>query len=439
MKIKNIKTVRIYFGVLLLIALIFVIVNPPLISNDTNAYFGMWPYVSAGYPFFLRGLHFLFGDGYPDAVVGIQFVAILASIYIFVFHFLTQFQLKSYQLIIILTLLFYPIFDSNIYMITNLSTEGLSFALFLQIIFMSYLAFTQRKLKHYALLVLLMVILIPIRGQFQFLIPVFFCIEVLLWIKEKQFKWKHYLLFLMIPILTFTIDNLYHKVVQKQFFSTPFAWTTVVTSVYFVANDTDVQFLDTEEQQTIFTLVKNQFKKKGIDHNSHKYYEEPIDWNYFFYHYEFPTLCNQTVQQDIVDYYLKGKERNVKNAVAAYLKTEQMHKKIFFKLLPHVFKNWLALAFQNFKTGIGGISIALLYVISLFLLLRRYLKQKETIVLFVLFLILSIVINRVIVSVTIHGLTRYFFYTDWMPVFILFLGVNTLQSKAEVSKLNLNK
>ncbi len=428
---KNNKTVKSIFAILALIALVFVVNKESILSHDSNAYFGMWPYVSAGYPFFLRGLNFLVGDAYATAAIALQFVAVIGSIYVFVKHFLSQFSLQTYQLIILMCLLFYPIFDSNIYAVNNISTEGLSFALFLQVIYFSYLSFIKRNFKSYIILMALTVLLITIRGQFQFLIPVFISIEVLLWWKEKQLKWKHYILIFMIPLLVFSIDNVYHKVVQKQYFSTPFAWTAFVTSVFFVSDDSDVQYLETEEQKIIFKLVKQQFKKKGIGYQDHKYFEEPIDYNYFFYHYEFPTLCNQTVQQDVVNYYLKGKENNVKNAVHAYLNAERINKQLFIKLVPHVFTKWVGLVFQNFKTGIGGMSVVLLYIISLFLLLKRFYERKENIILFCIFLLLAILVNRVVISLSIHGLTRYFFYTHWMVVFLLFLGINKVSENVE--------
>lgn len=419
---------------LVIIALLFVINVSPLLSNDSNAYFGMWPYVSAGYPIFIRGLHYLFEDNYPIVVVGIQYVAVMGSIFLFLKYFLSRFELKKYQLVILVLLLFYPVFDSNIYLINNISTEGLSFAIFLQVIYFSYLSFIKRNIKSYVILTLLMILLITIRGQFRFLIVVFLLIEALLFWKENRFFWRHYVLFLMIPLFTFAIDNTYHKVVQKQFFSTPFTFTTLVTSVFFVSDDTDIQYLDSKEEKTIFKLVKSQFKLKEIGYQDHKYFEEPIDHNYFFYHYEHPTLCNQTVQQDVVAYYLKDKkddkQNHIQNHVAAYLKTEKVHKKIFFNLLPHVFDRWIALAFQNFKTGIGGISVALLYLISLILLFVNYLKSKKEIILCAIFLLLCILINRAIISVSIHGLTRYFFYTHWMSVFLLFLGINKIQKKS---------
>lgn len=426
---------KILFTVLSVIALIFVLNKGALTYADSRAYFGMWPYVSAGYPFFLRGLHFLFGNDYPIAAVSVQFIAVTSSIYVFIFHFLKIFKLKAYQYVVLLLLLFYPIFDSNIYMVTNISTEGLCFALFLQVMHLSYRTFIQREFKSALLLFFTVVVLITIRGQFQFLIPVFLLIEFTLYYVKKKLAIKYLFTFLMIPLFVFTIDNVYHKVIQKQYFSTPFAWTAFVTSVLFVAEDTDVDYLETENQKEVFKLVKSSFKDKGVDNTSHKYHEEPIDYNYFFYHYELPTLCNQTVQQDVLDYYLIGKERNTSNIVNAYLKLERTHKELFMALIPHVFTKWFGLAFQNFKTGIGGISVTLMYALSLVLLFIEYVKKQNKLILWAVFLLTVLLINRVVISISVHGLTRYFFYTHWIPVFLLSIGVNSLMSRNETDQV----
>lgn len=432
MEKSKLKSLRIVFILLSLASLVFVYDTGALLYNDSNAYFGMWPYVSAGYPFFLRGLHFIFGDHYAIAAVGVQFIVVLSSIYIFVFHFLKIFKLKTYQYIILLLLLFYPVFDSNIYMITNISTEGLCFALFLQVVYLSYLTFIKRKFKSTILLLFTTVILITIRGQFQFLIPIFLLIEILIGYTKKKFNFKYFIIILMIPLAVFLIDNVYHRVIQKQYFSTPFAWTAFVTSVLYLADDSDIQYLETENQKEVFKLVKSKFKEKGIGYQDHKYFEEPIDYNYFFYHYELPTLCNQTVQEEVLFYYLQGKERNVENVVAGYLKLEKTHKELFFKLLPSVFNKWIALAIQNFKTGIGGVSVVLLYLYSLIFLFVNYLKTKQEKVLFAIILLLCILVNRAVISVSVHGLTRYFFYTHWMSIFLLFIGINKFMDKTAI-------
>lgn len=424
---------EILFAVLCVVSLVFVLNKGALTYADSRAYFGMWPYVSAGYPFFLRVLHFIFGENYPSVAVGVQYIAVTGSIYVFVFHFLKLFKLKIYQNAILLVLLFYPIFDSNIYMVTNISTEGLCFALFLQVIHLSYRTFIKREFKFAVVLFVTVVVLITIRGQFQFLIPVFLLIELILLYVKKKLAIKYILVFLMIPLSVFTIDNVYHKIIQKQYFSTPFAWTAFVTSVLFVADDSDVKYLETENQKNVFKLVKSSFKDKGIDNRSHKYHEEPIDYNYFFYHYELPTLCNQTVQQVVLDYYLIGKERNTSNIVNAYLKLEATHKELFITLLPHVFTKWFGLAFQNFKTGIGGISVIVLYVLSLVLLFIEFVKKQNKLILWAVFLLIVLLINRVVISVSVHGLTRYFFYTHWIPVFLLSIGVNRIFNKETVA------
>ena len=419
------KTVVYTFIALSILALIFVVNTGALVYADTRAYFGMWPYVSSGYPFFLRGLHFIFGSSYPEVAVTVQYVVVLTSIFCFLKCFLTNFSLKTYQLLLLVVLLFYPIFDTNVLAITNVTTEGICYALFLQIMHLCYVLFVKRNLKYYPLLIVLTVLLISIRGQFIFLTPLYALAEIFIFYKERKFQPKVLVFILLIPICTFAIDNVYHKVVQKQFFSTPFTWTALASSVLFVSDEADIQYLNTTEEKEVFRTIHKHFRQKGIGYMDHKYHAEPIDYNYYFFHYEFPTICNQTVQREVVAYY-EGKSIPT---IQAYLEAEQTNKQLFLSLLPVNFSKWFLLVFQSFITGLGGVFIPLIYAVLCCLLLQVYFKTSNTVALFCALLLLLILMNRVVVSISVHGLTRYFFYTNWIPVLLVFLGVNMLQKK----------
>jgi O-antigen ligase len=419
------KTILITFWLLSVISLLFVCAIGPIVSSDSRAYFGMWPYVSAGYPFFLRGLHKLLGENYPNITVAFQFLAVISSIYLFMSAFLMQFQLKVYQLLLLLLLLFYPIFDSNLWVVNNVSTEGLSYSLFLLIITSCYSIFVKRELRRYVVLLVLTTLLLTIRGQFKFLIPLFLFMELVLQYKKRKLSWKAIIVIFTIPLLTYIIDVSYHRVVQKQFFTTPFTWTTLVSSVLFVSDESDVQFVNTEEARIVFNRIHGEFRTKKIGYKDHKYFKEPIDYNYVFFHYEYPTICNQTVQRVAVKYF----EEQHQDKIKAYLDTERVHKQLFFDLMPHTFTKWISLAFQSFKSGIGGLTIAIVYIVCVVMLLNYYSVSGNKMLLFAGFLLLVILANKVLVSITVHSIIRYFFYTNWIPIFLLFLGINTLKSK----------
>lgn len=421
------KLVFLAFLLLCTISLISVSYIGAIVSSDSRAYFGMWPYVSAGYPFLLRGLHKLFGESYPNFAVAFQFFTVIGSIYFFMNVFLMRFRLKIYQLIVLLLLLFYPIFDSNLWVVNNISTEGLSYSLFLLMIVSCYFVYVQRQLKWYFILLLLTTLLVTIRGQFKFMIPLFLFIELVLQYKDRKFNWKAILVVFAIPLFTYVIDVSYHRVVQKQFFTTPFTWTTLVSSVLFVSDESDAQYIKTEEAKTIFNKIHSEFRVKKIGYKDHKYFKEPIDYNYVFFHYEYPTICNQTVQRVAVRYF----EEQHQDKIKAYIDTERVHKQLFFDLMPHNFTKWVALAFQSFKSGIGGITIALVFIICTVLSLKYYMINNDKLLLFAAFLFLIILANKVLVSITVHSIIRYFFYTNWIPVFLLFLGLNAVKIKTD--------
>jgi len=251
--------------------------------------------------------------------------------------------------------------------------------------------------------------------------------EFIIWVKTKKVNSKAIVVFVMLPLLVFVIDNTYHKIVQKKFFSTPFTWTTLVTSVLFVSDEEDVSYVKTEEARAVFKLIHQKFEEKGVGYDKHKYHKEPIDYNYIFFHYEYPTICNQTIQREAVNYF----EEQHQDPIQAYLDTERVHKQLFFDLLPHKFFKWIALGFQSFKMGLGGLSVALVFLVSLGLLLLTYFKTGNQLFLFLAFLLLIILANRALVSLSVHSIIRYFFYTNWVPIFLLFLGVNKLKISSE--------
>jgi hypothetical protein len=232
---------------------------------------------------------------------------------------------------------------------------------------------------------------------------------------------------LILPLFLFFIDNTYHKIVHKKFFSTPFTWTIFVTSILYVSDREDVDHIEMEDAKNIFNLIHDKFELKKIGYDKHKYHEAPIDYNYIFYHYEYPTICNQTVQKEAVNYFME----KYNDPVLAYLNAEQIHKKIFFNLFVHNFTKWTALSFQSLKMGLGGLSVFLVLIVSLFLLLNIYFKFGSPIFLFLSFLLMLILMNRFLVSISVHSIIRYFFYTSWIPIFLFFLGLNKMKGNVE--------
>jgi len=414
------------FLLLSLLSFFFVISKGSISSLDTLAYFKMRPNSTAAYPIFLRGLHFLFKDNYLHVVIGIQFSVVISSIYVFVFYFLKHFSLKLYQLALIMILLFYPVVDANVFAINNITTEGLSYAFFLLLVYAAYLLYIKRSMKCYWLLAIITIGLISIRGQFKFLIPLFLITEMILVYKEKRFRAQTFLILFLIPVFTFLLDNGYHKVAHKQYFSTPATWVYLVSSVLFVSEESDEQWLETDEQKQLFKLIQEKFREKKIGLKDHKYYEEPIDYNYYFFQYEYPTICNQTIQRELVKYYLKEKKIS---SVESYLEKERICKELFFQLIPRNFSKWISLVFQGIVGGVGGVFMLLVYFTLLILLLKKYFESNNYTALFFAFLIMIILCNRVIVSISVHNLTRYFFYTDWISLLMLFLGINLISGK----------
>ena len=426
-KIKALFTVQLSkkitasFLVLSVVSLLYMLYLGPIMTADSLAYQYMVPNASPGYPVFLYANRLLFNDLFGYSAMLFHYVVLMGSIWGFMNNFMSKFTLKNYQLFILLGVLFYPVFDGNLWVLNNIATEGICYALFLCVIMMYYQLLNHRTVINAGVLALLTMVLIAVRGQFQFLVLLYLMVEVLLWWKHKKVSWVYVGLIFCIPLLTGLLDKGYHKIVHKKAFSTPFTWVTLNTSLLYYAVEEDASLIAEEEARAVFLKIIDQLEEKKVRQLDHKYHSEPIDYNYIFYHYEYPTICNQTGHEEAIDFYMKKHKGDL---VQSYIDANKVHKRIFLALWPNKINEWFNLGLQSFKFGMGGLTIALLYIIVACWLIVMYFKALDIVYLFPLFLIATIVLNKAIVGISVHSIIRYFFYTNWIPIFLLFLGFN---------------
>ena len=416
------------FLVLSVISLFYMFYLGPIMTADSQAYKYMVPNASPGYPVFLYVNRLLFNGSFEYTAMLFHYVILMGSIWLFMNNFLSKFSFKDYQLLVLLGLLFYPVFDSNLWVLNNIATEGICYALFLGVVMVYHQLLNQRTVANAVILTLITMVLITIRGQFQFLVVLYLMVEVLLLWKKKKVSWVYIGLVFCIPLLNGLIDKCYHKIVHKKAFSTPFTWVTLNTSLLYYAVEEDASLIAEEEARAVFLKIIDQLEEKKVRQMDHKYQGEPIDYNYIFYHYEYPTICNQTGHKEAIDFYMNKHKGDL---VQSYIDANEVHKKIFLALWPNKIKEWMNLGLQSFKFGMGGISIALLYILVACWLLVMYFKTLDVVYLFPIFLIVMIVLNKAIVGFSVHSIIRYFFYTNWIPIFLLFLGFNNSKFRLE--------
>ena len=414
--------------VLCIVSLFYMLYLGPIMTADSQAYKYMVPNASPGYPTFLFVNRLLFNDSFGYSTMLFHYVVLMGGIWIFMNNFLTKFSFKNYQLLILLGVLFYPVFDSNLWVLNNIATEAICYALFLALIIAYYKLLNHRTICNALVLALLTIVLITIRGQFKFLILLYLATELLLWWKMKKVQFVYILLIICIPLLNGLLDVGYHRVVHKKSFSTPFTWVTLNTSLLYYAVEADAALIKDKEAKTVFLKIVAQLKDKKVRQIDHKFRDEPIDYNYIFYHYEYPTICNQTGHEGAIAYYM---DQNNGDLIQSYIDADLVHKKIFLALWPSKIKEWFNLGLQSFKFGMGGIAIALLYIVVACWLLVIYFKTFDVVYLFPLFLIAIIIVNKAIVGISVHSIIRYFFYTNWIPIFLLFLGFNNSKFRLE--------
>lgn len=418
------------FSVLGLIALIYAIVIGPLDSPDFSAYFGGKVNVSGGYVIFLKVFRVIFGNNFEWAALIGQLLILLGSIYIFLKNVIVRSSFKSYQRILVLIALFYPIFDINIKLAANLNTGCLSYALYLIFISCYFKFLEQRQKKFYFFGVLVLLGLIFIRSQFNFVILVLLIFEIIRFIKTKKIQYQFLIAILMIPVLSGLFDRGYHKWAHKQNFKTPFTWVSLNTAMIYVSERGDAAYIEDSEIRTYFLMVQDRLDDEGLSYNDNMYGTRP-EFNYSKYHFYLPVVCNQIMHSEGNTHFY-----NIyKDPIKAALKTEMVNKSIFFTLLPRNFSKWFGLILQSFISGLGGLAFMIFLIGIWIVLFLKWYKTKSPSVwlIFSMFLLAAIFLNRMVVAVSVHSISRYFFYHYWAVLFIFFGMMNRLEFKNQVS------
>ena len=421
---KEHKKVTIVFTILSVLALLYVILKEPVISPDTLSFSKARVKLSAGYTSFIIVFKKIFGTAIYSKVVYTQFVVLLVSLWLFVKHTLLQLNLPINQVVVLIVILFYPIFDLNLSIVNNVNSGVLSYCFYLILLTLFYTYLRTNNNKYFFFLGGVLVVLITFRAQFNFVLVGLILFELFNSIKLKRWNIKRIMMLALIPIVVTVIDKSYHKYIHGAYIATPFKWISLNTSMMYVAQPSDAQYIDNLEDREYFLMVQDLLAKEGLAYDNNMYGTRP-EFVYSKFHHNLPTICNKTIHTAGVKYFYN--EQN--NIPQATLKVEQINKRLFFKLLPHNLWKWLLLWVYGVFYGLGGIIMTFLWLLALGYLFRAWYfnKQHDPVATFLLVALTFMLLNRVLVSLSVHAITRYFFYNNWVPVVIVFMMFNRLK------------
>lgn len=421
LKYKNLKKetrflLLIYFGVFL-----FCIFTNPLYSPDTYSYLKAMPYRQLGYVIFLKSFSFVFGSYFDIAVVALHALFSLFGVHYFYKKTTSLFNLNIFFKIVMIVILLFPFFP-GLLIANNLCSEGLAYGLYLLFVSLGLdILFNDKReyLKYYIIIFLGLVFM---RSQFIISTLVFAGAYFLIH-RKSIFQRKHILIvFAMsgIILIASLTERSYHKLKDGFFKPTPLGFTSASTAPIYVSDATNYQLIEQKDYREILKISYDTLIKKDLLAKTNKTPKE----NYLFFHKNLPKICNQTVRDQGLAYYLNKpipKDWSFNQAASyPYFATEAASKVYTFTLISHNFKKWIQLFYYNITYGFyTPILLFLVVFMFFFSLIKTIFKYQKNYA--ILYLLSSLILsNALFIAFASHSISRYLFY-NYALLFLLFI------------------
>lgn len=424
--LKNIKLspFNILLFVIYLALFIFFILQPAIYSPDTNTYFRLYFYRFPGYGIFLRLFDLFFGSFFDFAVVGFQLIFGFISITIIAKNCKELLKLNYLGYFGLLAILTFPYFPPLL-VGNNICAEGLSYPLYLLLISFSFDFFFRQRPKRIIHISVVFILLCLTRGQFIIVAPI---LAVLYLLKERKNIIKRptlffFVIFLLLPIVTQTLDKSYHKMVHGYFVSTPFSYINAITLPLFVSELKDAEQLKTEDEKIIFNHTYQTIDSLGLLSSKVSGDEKT---KYMVFHDNFPIICNQNFHAYGIKYF----ENKTDNLGENIVMIENAAKEMLPVLVKNNFREYISIYFEGIFHGFKGVAISVL-VILLFIYSSIIALKKWSVYNGLLLLATTLIVsNAMIVAFASHSIMRYLFYNYFFAVLIGIILFRKITSKS---------
>ncbi len=396
-----------------------IVINRSIVEfPDSEGYLTMSIIRSPIYPIFLASLKTIFSNNFYLATIIFQTFFCLFSINFLIKNIHSTMQISSFWYILLTIILLVPcVYNHNI--VNRFLSEALAYPLYLLVVSYYILSFFKENIRYLLYAFPLLFLLILTRSQFFFLIPI--AIFILLWInfKKKSFKkyiWL-YILFFVFPILTSTIDKLYHGIKHNYFVNTPWTGLHLITPAFYVADKEDVSIYKSEKEKHFFNAIFDILERKKLNIN---YLDSSVYDETEYYLTNFTQIANHTIYDDGKDLLGNNLSENEK-----FIKLDEITKKMAFPLIIDNFTLWLKLYIKNFINAFENSRYALLYFIILFFGLFQLKRMSTNKVKFIIIGSLFTILNVAIVAIGMETIKRFTFYNDWIFFLIIFVFLDT--------------
>lgn len=409
--LKNKVSICIY-----IIVGIIVISKGAIYFPDSYTFLDMALNHSPFYCVFLKIITSIFCDYFELPLIIIQYIIIVFGVNFFVKILNNVFNLHRVGFIIVQLICLAPcvyVHDLG----SAILSEALTYPLFLVIFALTLKLFVEENLKHLYTICVLLFILILTRGQFLALIPALFLVVGYIIYKTKSFSKNFYFLLILIalPFTTSFGERVYNKVVFGYFINNAMNYVHLISSPFYISNESDVNLFTSEEEKTYFKLIHNSLKEAELTRNQNLDKDD-----YMVYQSNFAKICNRR----ILDLGLDFQKKKGLNFVEQNLALNQLCSKMVYPLVKQNFKVWLKLFIKNLKNSFGSSKQMLFFLVLLFYALVNLFKTNKNIYKFIIIATLFMFANNTLISLVVHSIKRYIFYFDWviMATFIILLN-----------------
>lgn len=410
-----------FYIVIALLTLVFVVKTDVIYAPDSEGYLDMSIIRSSGYPLFIAAHKLLFGSYYISFLILSQFVLNLYAAFFLVKSLSKTLLLQKWHTYILFVIILVPLFYEKV--ANGILSEALAYPLYLLVVANLLLATLNKQFSNFYYACVLTFILILVRGQFLFLIPVLLAGIAL---NEPTFHLiKKYLILafciIAIPIAAIGTDILFHKIQHEHATTTPWTGVQIASLPFFVSSEEDYSIFENKDQQAYFKFIHKQLQQKKLLLNQlPKESLSPAD----YYSYNYVFIANSTLSEKgetFFDNHLSDAQRIILN--------DKMASSMAIPLIKINFIKWISLYFKNAAKGIGTIAT---FITFLLLILSSTIK-KENNAKFIIIGSLLILGNIALVALAEPTLSRYVFYNHWILVaIILLLFQNTFLKKSHV-------
>jgi len=285
-----------FFGIF-----IYFVIQPAIISPDTHSYLHAGVYRYPGYVGFLNGMKHLFGEFYETAAVAGHLLFSFVAIRVIHQNLSKLFDLKPWARWILFGIFLLPFFPP-LSIANNLTSEGISYPLYLLMISYATDFLFKDQLKKGIAFSGIFLALALTRGQFVVVIPILTFLYLVKY-KRSTLKRSRFLLFLFVlslPLVSNVLDKSYRKVKHDFFVTTPFSYSNAIALPLYVSEKEQEQLMEQEAHTIIFRRAHAKIKKDSLLSSM---VEGDIRAQYQVFHDNFPKICNQSMHKYAKDYY----------------------------------------------------------------------------------------------------------------------------------------